>query len=315
MSKCVLITTSSFEVDQSPSLTTLSNQGFNFVLNPFKRKLTSDEASMLLAKHRPVGMIAGVESLGQAQLASCPELKVISRCGTGLDTVDLDAAKKSGITVMNTPDAPAPSVAELALGLILCCLRQIPQADRGIRNNAWNPIKGRLLSGKVVGIVGFGRIGRNLAQLLSGFDVRIMAYDPNLQASQIGTGIELATLQDLLEKADILTLHLPYSAEAHHILGRNSIASMKKGAILINVARGGLVDEAALHDAIVEGHLAAAGLDVFESEPYSGLLANLAQVVMTAHMGTSARETRNIMEEEAAANLLQYLVKNGLTLK
>jgi D-3-phosphoglycerate dehydrogenase len=311
MRKTILITTSSFDLDGSDSIETLRKQGWTFVLNPFKRKLTADEVSELLATHKPLGMIAGVEPLGREQILSAPDIKVISRCGTGLDTVDLSAAKELGVLVTNTPDAPSPSVAELALGLMLSCLRQIPQADREIREGKWRAIKGNLLSGKTVGIVGFGRIGKRLAQLLSGFGVRLVAYDPILKGSGGVSDVEFVDLPQLLARADVVSLHLPYGKNTHHMLDANHIALIKKGAVLINVARGGLVDEVALYDALVSGHLFSAGFDVFETEPYTGVLSTLPNMVMTCHMGSSAQETRKIMEEEAAANLVNGLKSTG----
>ena len=307
----ILITTSSFGVDTSPSLRELVAKNIAYIANPYGRRLSDEEATALIKEHQPIGMIAGVETLGRAQLEACPTIKVVSRCGTGMDNVDLAAAKELGITVYNTPDAPSPSVAELALGIMLSCLRQIPQADRLIRDGKWTAQKGSLLSGKTVGIIGFGRIGQKLATLLSGFGVTLLAYDPHV-ATPAHPHAHFTSLEQLVLQCDILSLHLPYNSETHHLFNRARIAAMKPDAILINVARGGLIDEVALYNALSEGHLSAAGLDVFEQEPYSGPLSTLPNVVLTAHMGSAAKETRQIMEEEAAANLLKGLISAGM---
>lgn len=312
MSRSILITTSSFDVEASQSLSQLRAQGWEFVLNPMKRKLTADEVTELLKTHQPLGMIAGVEPLGGPQLSANRALKVLSRCGTGMENVDLLAARELGIAVFNTPDAPSPSVAELALGLILACLRQIPQADRAIREGRWGAIKGSLLSGKTVGIIGFGRIGKKLAQLLSGFGVSLKVCDPMVTQDDLSGGALRVELDTLLSESDIVSLHLPGGTETHHLISANRLSKMKKGAVIINIARGGLIDETALLAALQSGHIFAAGLDVFEHEPYDGPLARHPNVVLTSHMGSSAQETRRIMEEEAAANLLKGLITAGL---
>jgi D-3-phosphoglycerate dehydrogenase len=155
-----------------------------------------------------------------------------------------------------------------------------------------------LLAGKTVGVIGYGRIGRRVSDLVAAFGAKPVAYDPVTAPGDLNA---------LLASADILTLHIPYSAEAHHLIGADAIASMKKGAYFVNASRGGLVDEAALHEALVSGHLAGAALDVFEQEPYAGPLRELDNVVLTPHVGSAAVEVRQRMETEAAANLVEAL--------
>lgn len=313
MKNIILITTSSFEMEGNPYLNLLAERGFEFILNQRKRKMTSEEICALFSVHQPIGVIAGVEPLGKNEMQyAVPALKFISRCGAGLDTVDLNAARHFNIQVLNTPDAPTPSVAELAFAHMMCCLRQVPQADRVIRASNWASIKGGLLQGKTVGIVGYGRIGKKLTRLLSGFDVKILACDPVACFGENPYGVTFVSLNELISNSDILTLHLPYSSETHHIINAKRISSMKPGSILINVARGGLVDEVALHHSLSSGHLFAAGIDVFENEPYQGVLADLPNVVLTCHMGSSAQETRQIMEREATLNLFNGLKSLGI---
>ena len=302
----ILITTSSFDMT-APEITALKADGYEVVLNPHARRLTEQEVSDLLTPD-VVGMIAGVEPLTAAVMARATGLRVISRCGAGLDNVDREAAASHGIAVTSTPDAPARAVAELAAALILDTLRGVSRQDRAMRGGAWERPMGGLLSARTVGIVGFGRIGRQLAKNLSGFGPQIVAYDPVPAAR--ADGVTMMELEQLLAKVDIVSLHIPYTEQTRGLMNADRIARMKKGAILINTARGGLVDEAALAEALKSGHLSAAALDVFEQEPYTGPLTLAENVTLTAHVGSYARETRFQQESEAAANLLAALRQN-----
>lgn len=304
--KNILITTSSF-ADQAPELLALLEvAGLKVVLNPFKRKLTEEEVAGLLLEYQPVGMIAGVEPLTRAVLEKAPFLKVISRCGIGMDSVDLTAAGKMGITVANTPDAPTIPVAELTIGLVLSLLRSIHFSDASIRSGGWERPMGTLLHGKTLGIIGCGRIGSYVAKLASAFGCRLVGYDPYINNHQ---QMELMTLENLLNVSDVVSLHVPYSEANHHLINAERIAQMKQGGGLVNASRGGLVDESALAEALKSGKLAGAALDCFELEPYSGPLAGLGNTLLTGHIGSYAREGRMIMEQQAGDNLLKSLRK------
>lgn len=305
----VLITTSSFNVAAAASLARLKQAGYEIATNPHGRKLNEDEVAALLGDD-VIGMVAGTEPLTRRVLSGARGLKVVSRCGIGLDSVDLAAAAELGIEVTNTPDAPSAAVAELTLGLILDQLRRISQADRQIRAGQWKPLMGGLLAARTVGIVGYGRIGRRVARLAQAFGARVLATDA---AGVEPDGIaETCALEPLLSEADIVTLHMPSQKGAGHFLDAARIGLMKRGAVLVNTARGGLVDEAALAQAICDGRLGGAALDTYEKEPYAGPLAELPQVVLTAHMGSYAEESRGIMEREAADNLYKGLAARGL---
>lgn len=305
----VLITTSSFSTREANKL--LEASGASVVFNPFKRKLTEAEVAALLAEHKPVGMIAGVEPLTAGVLrAAASHLKVVSRCGIGLDSVDLAAAKSLGITVLNTPDAPSPAVAELAAALALDLLRRVSEADRSVRAGKWQALMGRLLGDKTVGVVGLGRIGARAAKIFAGFGCSIIGFDPREDAG--APGVDRVPLEELFAEADVVTLHLPMSTENRHLVGAPLLSRMKKTAILINCSRGGLVDEDALAEALKSGELAGAGLDCFETEPYAGPLKDLPNVVLTCHMGAAAEECRARMEREAAENLLGALREPGV---
>lgn len=305
----LVISTSSFDIDNNPPLQHLLENGLKIITNPHRRKLTEDEIIELLGND-VVGLIAGIEPLTERVMQSTKHLKVISRCGAGLDSVDLVAARKYGISVLNTPEAPAQAVAELTMGFILALLRQIKSIDQSVRNGQWPRTQGRLLAAQTVGIIGMGHIGRRVARLCQAFEATVIAHDPHI--SQTSSDVTWMPLDTLLSTADIITLHVPYSAETHHMLNAKAFATMKPDAIIINAARGGLVDEDALAEALRSGKISAAALDVFEQEPYQGSLIGSDNILLASHVGSLARESRQRMEIEAAENLLQGLIKTGV---
>jgi len=294
-------------LDNFAQLSDLKNAGVEVKLNPFAARLTEGQVIELLGTDT-VGLIAGLEPLTKNVLQSAKSLKVIARVGTGLDSVDLAAAKQLGITVLNTPDAPTKAVAELTLAHILGLLRNVSQADRQIRVGVWKGLMGSLLETKTVGIVGFGRIGKRVATLISAFGASVIISDAQLKQSDYPN----VELDELCIKSDILSLHLPYSEATHHIINEKQISQMKKGSYIVNISRGGLVDETALLTALKSGHLAGAALDCFEQEPYEGELSKLETVQITAHMGSYARETRDLMEREASRLLVNALHEKNL---
>lgn len=294
----ICITTSSFDVGGNAHLAPLLARGFDIVVNPWKSQLDEARAAAFMAEHDPVAVIAGVEPWTEAVMGAAPSLKVISRVGVGVDAIDFVAAEKRGIAVLATPDAPAPAVAELTLGLILAMLRRVAELDRRLRQGEWVKAQGPLLAGKVVGVIGYGRIGRRVRELLAAFDAKPLPFDPVTAPGD---------LHQVLAASDIVTLHLSYSAAARHLIGARELGMMKQGAYLVNASRGGLVDESALEAALKSGHLAGAALDVFEVEPYAGPLAALDNVVLTPHVGSAAVEVRKRMENEAAQNLVRAL--------
>ena len=308
MSKLV-ISTSSFDVEGNSSLNHLKDSGMHIVRNSYKRKLTEDEAIELLGEDA-IGMIAGIEPLTERVFSSAKNLKVVSRCGAGLDSVELAAAKLHGISVFNTPEAPAQAVAELTMGLMLAALRRICQTDRLLRANEWPRVQGQLFAAQTVGIIGLGHIGKRVARLSQAFDARVIAHDPHIDPTS--HGVESVSLEELFAEANVISLHVPYTTDTHHLLNAKSFARMKPGSIIINAARGGLIDEAALDEALISGHLGMAALDVFEQEPYHGPLTKNDRMILTSHIGSLAKESRKCMELEAAENLLKGLINAGL---
>ena len=305
----ILISTSSFDTDNNQAIDLLRSAGLKVSTNPFGRKLTEAEISNLLTES-VVGLLAGVEPLTAQVVAGAPSLRVISRCGVGLDNVDLEAAGDQNVSVLSTPDAPVDAVVEMTMALMLATLRQIPRADRELRAGGWPRFKGRLLKAQTVGILGLGRIGGKVASLCANFGARVIAHDPNVRTTP--QGVEWVDQEALLAQSDVVSLHTPYGESTHHLINKARLASMKHGAMLINTARGSLLDEVEVVLALQSGQLSAAGLDVFETEPYSGALQDLPQVVLTPHLASSALESRREMELEAASNLFAGLLDAGV---
>lgn len=298
----VLIGPSSFgELDRAP-LDRLIEVGCEVIDNPFKRKLAKEELTKLL-EGGVTGLIAGLEPLDREVLQKS-RLKVISRCGSGLSNVDLAAASELGIEVCTTPSGPTAAVAELTLGAMLSLLRMVPQMDRDLHEGKWTKKIGLQLEGKTIVIIGFGRIGRHLASLLTPFKTRMLAVDPHL--SEPVAGVPLVSLEEALPQADVLTLHC--SGETC-LLGKKEFALLKPGAFVMNAARGGLIDEAALLNGLEQKTIAGAWLDTFEMEPYSGPLTRYPQVILTPHIGSYTSECRRRMEFEAVENLIATLTR------
>ena len=307
MSK-VLITTSSFSLGNFAQAKSLHDAGISLEMNPHGRRLSEDEIAELVVTD-VIAILAGLEPLTDRVLSNAKSLRVIARCGTGLDSVDLQAASRLGIDVFNTPDAPTQAVAELTIAHMLNSLRHISTTDSNMRSGKWTPTMGSLLATKTVGLIGVGRIGSAVAKLAQAFGTRVIGFDPVVSSHN---SVELLSLDEVLNQADIVSLHVPINDQTHHILNANTISRMKPGSIVVNVSRGGLIDESALHDALKSQHLSGAALDCFEDEPYSGPLLQIPGVHVTAHMGSYARETRDLMEVEASTNLVNGLRKRGL---
>jgi D-3-phosphoglycerate dehydrogenase len=240
-------------------------------------------------------------------LDAAPKLKIVARAGVGLDNVDVKTATERGVLVVNAPTSNIHSAAEHALALLLSAARQIPAADATLREHAWkrSSFSGTEIFGKTVGVVGLGRIGQLVAQRLAAFEAHIVAYDPYVSAARAAQlGIELLSLDDLLGRADFISVHLPKTPETAGLIDKEALAKTKPGVIIVNAARGGLIDEAALADAITSGHVRAAGLDVYSKEPCTDSpLFELSQVVVTPHLGASTEEAQDRAGTDVAASV------------
>ena len=277
--------------------------------------LKPDELIAALAGCRAL-LVRGATKVTAEVIAVCPDLKVIARAGTGLDNIDGAAAKQHGITVFNTPAANAISVAELTLALMLALERHLVAACGDLRQGRWEKTKysGREICGKALALVGFGRIGREVALRARAFGMHVSAYDPAIAAWPAGFDwvTRAASLETLLPPADYVSLHVPLTAQTRNLIGATQLASMKQDAVLVNCARGGTVDVAALHAALASGKLRGAALDVFATEPpgETPLLA-LPNVIATPHLGASTVEAQDRAGVEAAELVVEALKKLG----
>ena len=308
ISKTVIATTSSFARESPEALELVEKEGLKIILNPWGRKLKEEELGKLLKDHRPVGLLAGTEPITREVLdAAKDHLRIISRVGVGWDNVDREAARQMGIRVSRTSGVLTQAVAELTIGLILSALRSISSNDRLIRQGKWHKTMGGLLSGKIVGIIGFGHIGQRVGELVTAFGAKVLYYDPQPMDVPWARAV---TLPELLSRAEIITIH---AAGRERILGPDELKNIcKQGVLLVNTARGGLVDESALQECLRNGKVSFACLDVFEDEPYCGPLCSLENVILTPHVGSYAREARILTERTAVENLLNGLREVGV---
>ena len=302
----ILISSRSFGKNSLDAIEMLKEQDLEPIFNPYNRKLTEDELLELI--DGSIGIIAGTEKITGKIMKEAKSLKVISRYGIGLDNIDLNTAKKLGIIVKNTPEAPSQAVAELTVGLIFSALRRINQSDQNVKSGQWKQIIGNLIYGKNIGVIGLGRIGKKLSILLEPFQVNILACEPNPDKQFISKhNIKLVSFKEIISKSDIVSLHLPLTDETRNIIGKNELLLMKKEVIIINTSRGGLIDENALIDALENNKIAGAAIDVFEVEPYNGKLKEFNNVILTPHIGSYTKETRAQMELETVQNLITGL--------
>jgi len=267
-------------------------------------------ASLITQHH---GLVA-VARVDQNVIDSAPNLEVISNYGVGYDNIDINYATKRNVVVANTPNSTTQPTAELAMGLMISLVRGIADCDRRLREDSefrWGLMNnmGRTLYGKTLGIVGLGRIGKAVTSLALPFGMKVIYNNRNRLTSDMEEqlGVSYRTLQELLEEADVISLHNPMTADTRHLIGENQLKLMKTSAVIINTSRGPVIDEEALISALETNQIAGAGLDVYEHEPDipPGLL-QLSNVVLTPHIGTDTYEARVAMAQEASQNIIQY---------
>jgi len=304
----VLVSPSSFGQCGIEPYNLLKENCFEIVPNPFGRKLTENEV-IDIAKDC-TGIVAGVEPLTRKVMDSLPNLRCISRVGVGMDSVDLEYAKQKGITVVNTPDGPTRAVAEMTLAMTMSLLRKIPQAHANLKEKIWGKEIGNLLVGKKIGIIGLGRIGKMVAEIFRSLGNSVIGFDllPDQKWAEQNNVI-LSDIDNLLKEADIITLHVPGNNDKTAVIGLLELEKCKDGAFLINISRGGVVDEEALYQALKSNKLKGAAVDVFTKEPYDGPLCELNNVILTPHLGSYASEGKLQMEIDAVNNLIQALRK------
>jgi len=276
----------------------------------YQPKITPDDLLKQISEYDAV-IVRSRTKITSSVIDAGKKLKVIGRAGVGLDNVDTTAAAKRNIVVLNTPESSTEAVAELVIGLMLNLARKISLGDRGIKEGRW--LKGEMmgieLKGKTLGIVGLGRIGSRVGALAKAFGMKILVYDVIQLPEQLIKSLDaqVVDLDTLLSQSDFVTLHVPLTPETRHMMNRERLAKMKKGSYLINASRGEVVDEKALYEALKDGWLAGAALDVFEQEPPTSEVVKLPNVVCTPHIGAQTVEA-----QDAAGEMLAEKVINAL---
>jgi len=301
-----LITTVPFGKMDTRPLKLLNDANIEYVLNPHKKRLTESQLMELVDDIDVI--IAGTEPITDKVMAKAPKLKLISRVGVGLDGVDLVAAKRRNIEVSYTAEAPAAAVAELTLGLMLALLRSVHIANAELHRKGWRRIFGRRISEVSVGIIGGGRIGRRVIQLLFSLGTpRIMLSDLNPRPELAQEfGVEQVAKEIIYNEADIISLHIPLTGMTKNMIQHDQLQRMKPDALIINTSRGGIINEDALYDTLMAGHLGGAAVDVYEQEPYEGKLAEIERCLLTAHMGSMTEDCRAKMETEASEEAVRF---------
>ena len=298
----IAISTSSFaSIDKSP-LDLLREKGLEVVSNPFGRKLTEKE--IIIHLQGVDGLLAGLEPLNSNVFQECPQLKAIARVGIGMDNVDLNAAQKSGMKVSNTPDGPTDAVAEMTLAAALTICRNITSSNTALHKKIWQKSIGMGIKNMNILFIGYGRIGFKTAELFRALGARILVCDPAICTDNLKLGEELVELKSGLELANIITLHAGGNSP---LLSSKQFQYMKDGVIILNSARGTLIDEDALVTALDSGKVASIWLDVFLKEPYKGRMIEYDQVLLTPHISTYTIQCRRDMEMAAVKNILRDL--------
>ena len=303
----VLITTIPFADKNRLPLDLLEQNNIEYLINPFNKKLTEDELVEMVSDFDVI--IAGTEPITKKVMNAATNLKMISRVGIGLDSVNLLEAEKHGIVVSYTPDAPAPAVAELTIGLMLTLLRSVQLSNMEMHIGKWHRFFGRRLSKVVIGIIGIGRIGTGVLQHLQGFgSLKILVNDINSDSNlNKKFNIEWVDKETIYKQSDIITIHTPLTAQTKNMIRKDQLLSMKNDAIIINTARGGIINEQDLYEVMQAGHLSGAAIDVFDFEPYDGKLREIQRCILTAHMGSMSVDCRTRMEIEATEETVRFL--------
>ena len=307
----VLVTPRSLTKGGEPALELLKKAGYEVVFCTAGK--SPDEAELARLLPGCVGWLAGVEKIGEAVLAKATELKAISRNGTGVDSIDLEACRRRGIPVLRAEGANARGVAELALGLILAMLRSIPFSDARMKAGGWERRQGSELEGKTLGVIGTGKIGKLVAGFGLALGMKVIGADPYPDAAFARTpGFRYAPVGELLAASDVVTLHCPQEPGAKPLIDAAALASMKKGAYLVNTARWGLVDADAALKSLADGRLAGYAVDAYEAEPPAAhpLLADV-RVITTPHVGAFTSESVARATRAAVDNLLAALKKGA----
>lgn len=302
--KKILISTYPFGLCGEKPINILEKTGWEINYNSLGRRLKGNEVADMIKNMN--GVIAGTEPYNRETIEKAKNLKVISRVGVGLDSVDFNACKDNGVILTYTPEAPAEGVADLAVAQIINLLRGIIISDKSIRNGMWKRYMGSLLSEKKIGILGVGRIGSRVIKRLKSFGVKII-YACDLIPKLEIKGIIWMKKEELFKNCDIISIHIPMNKNNYHCVSMREMSIMKEGSFIINTSRGSIVNEKELISLLYNKHLGGAALDVFENEPDVGSLKEFDNVILTAHIGASAHKSRYLMELGAAEDCIRVL--------
>ena len=308
----LFVSTHPFSSTSSLPMQLIKDNNIELSYNQHGRKITTQELAQDIQDAEV--LIAGTEKITEEVFRNALNLKLISRVGIGLDGIDFDLCKKYDVRVAYTPDAPTMAVAELCVGLIIDLARKISHTNKAIKEGIWNRHMGMLLYGKTVGIFGMGRIGKSLIHLLSTFNVKFKVYDvePDLAFGRL-YAVDFVSKEEVLRSSDIISVNVPLKADTHDYITMKELEMMQAHTILINTARGGIVNEDDLYTALKTNIIAGAAVDVFEVEPYKGDLTKLDNCLLTCHMGASTIDSRTDMEVQAIEEAIRY--KNHEPLK
>ncbi|GGG01669.1 phosphoglycerate dehydrogenase [Paenibacillus abyssi] len=303
----VLITPRSFGKGSPAPLEMLKNKGYEIVINPYGRIMTKEEMVSLIQDVD--GVIVGVDPLDKEVLQHARKLKVISKYGVGIDNVDTDYAKQMSIPVTVTAGANKEAVADYAFALMLGTARKLAQIDKECKNVNWNKMTTIDMWGKTLGLIGLGNIGKGVAKRAGGFNMNVLAYDLfQDKAYAEANGIHYVPLETLLKESDFISMHLPLNEQTRHIIGSQQFKIMKPTAVIVNTARGGLIDEEALFCALKENQIWGAGIDVFEQEPpHNKELLGLDNIIIGSHCAASTYGAIDEMGMMASANIIEHM--------
>ena len=305
----VLITTVPFAKKNRLPLELLEAIGAEYLINPLNKKLTENGLAEMVSDFDII--IAGTEPITDFVIKKAKKLKMISRVGIGLDSVDLLAAEKMGIKVSYTPDAPAPAVAEFTIGLLITLLRSAQLSNIQMHRGNWHRYFGKRIANTTIGVIGLGRIGSRVLNRLSVFGTpRLLVNDlsPNPDLDR-KFKLEWVDKETIYRESDVISLHVPLTRSTKNMITKKQLEMMKSDAIIINTSRGGVVKELDLYNVMKTGHLSGAAIDVFEQEPYDGPLIEIERCFLTAHMGSMSLDCRTRMETEATEEVVRFIKK------
>jgi len=303
-----LITTIPFAEKNELPLKLLEEAGVDYLINPTGKKYTEEELAGVIADFDYI--VAGTEPITEHVMNQAKNLKLIARVGIGLDSIDLQAAAKKDIKVSFTPDAPAPAVSELTIGLMISLLRHTHVSNLHMHNSNWYRYLGRRISEVTVGLIGVGRIGKGVTQRLAALGCkRVLGNDLNKDDSDINSikNFQWVDKDVIYREADVISIHAPLTNETRHMIAKDELNNMKHDAVLINTARGGIVNEDDLYCVMIDGHLSGAAIDVFEREPYKGRLNEIDRCLLTSHIGPMTADCRSQMEIEAVQEVVRFV--------